>query len=115
MAAMTMAFPVRDDPGVVSILVPAIASRPHSCRRSEVLARAGAHEGIRADALGERARHAARAPAPAREPASLPAPDPNLPAPNKGIAVGEAAPDFTLTDQTGHAVGCPTSAASRSR
>ncbi len=43
---------------------------------------------------------------PSEGPTAVPvaAADPSRPEPNKGIAIGETAPDFTLTDQTGHPV-----------
>jgi len=109
MAAMTMAFPVRDDPGVVSILRPGdrieatlVVDGPKFWLE-QVLTKGFVP--TPSGGAGAPATPAAGGAAPGGvNPASLPGTDPNLPAPNKGIAVGEAAPDFTLTDQTGHAV-----------
>jgi protein SCO1/2 len=100
MDAMTMAFPLRDDPGVVAILRPGdrieatlVVDGP-SFWLEQVLTKGF----VPTPASGA-------APAPGATPAAaMPGSDPNLPAPNKGIAVGDPAPDFTLTDQTGHPV-----------
>jgi protein SCO1 len=98
MGAMTMAFPVHDDPSVVTILRPGdrieatlVVDGPKFWLE-QVLTRGFVPTPAAGGAGG------------GVTPASLPGTDPNLPAPNKGIAVGEAAPDFTLTDQTGHPV-----------
>jgi len=103
MDAMTMAFPVRDDPGVVAILRPGdrieatlVVDGPKFWLE-QVLTKGF----VPTPAAGA---SSPAAPASGVAPASLPGTDPNLPAPNKGIAVGEPAPDFTLTDQTGHPV-----------
>ena len=98
MNAMTMSFPVFDDPGVVAILRP-------GDRIEATLVVDGPKfwlEGVLTK--GFVPTPGGGSPGPGVTPASLPGTDPNLPAPNKGIAVGEQAPDFTLTDQTGHPV-----------
>jgi len=100
MAAMTMTYPLRDDPGVIAILRPGdrieatlVVDGP-SVWLEQVLTK-----GFVPTPAAPGAAPASGTPA-----ASLPGTDPNLPAPNKGIAVGDAAPDFTLTDQTGKPV-----------
>jgi protein SCO1 len=99
MDAMTMEFPVRDDPSVVAILRPG--------DRIEATLVVDGPKFWLEQVLTKGFVPTPAVPPPSSggvTPASLPGTDPNLPAPNKGIAVGEAAPDFTLTDQTGHAV-----------
>lgn len=98
MNAMTMAFPVYDDPSVVAIL------RPGDRIEATLVVDGPKFWLEQVLTKGFVPTPAAGFPAPGLTPASLPGNDPNLPAPNKGIAVGEAAPDFTLTDQTGHPV-----------
>jgi protein SCO1/2 len=99
MNAMTMAFPVRDDPSVVAIL------RPGDRIEATLVVDGPKFWLEQVLTKGFVPTPAAPGGAPGGvTPASLPGTDPNLPAPNKGIAVGEPAPDFTLTDQTGRSV-----------
>ncbi|HEY6064955.1 MAG TPA: SCO family protein [Thermoanaerobaculia bacterium] len=92
MDAMTMSFPVRDDPQVFEIL--------HVGDRLEAkLVVDGADywleqiltKGFVPTLVGTAA-------SPAAHPAAV------TPAPNRGIAVGDRVPDFALTDQTGRTV-----------
>ena len=83
MSAMTMAFPVRDDPKVIAFL------RPGDRIEATLVVDGSTYflEGILTKGF-------------------VPTPTPFggsgiKPEPNKGIAVGDAVPDFTLTDQTG--------------
>jgi protein SCO1/2 len=86
MGAMTMSFPVRGPAGASS---PAVGDRISAT----LVVEGGAYwlEGI----------------APAAAPPASPAPSSSstiTPRPNRGVPVGEAIPDFSLTDQTGRAV-----------
>ena len=83
MSAMTMAFPVRDDPKVISFLRPG--------DRIEATLIVDGDNYFLSDVLTK---------------GFVPTPTPFggtgiRPEPNKGVAVGDAIPDFTLTDQTG--------------
>jgi protein SCO1/2 len=93
MDAMTMSFPVRDDPQVFEIL----------------------HEGDRVEAklVVDGSNHwleeiLTKGFVPTSSAASPAAPSPGAasvtPAPNRGVAVGDRIPDFALTDQTGRTV-----------
>ncbi len=62
----------------------------------------GASCRAREEAAGSGYEPGGKAPAAVAAPAN--AANPSRPAPNKGIAVGDTAPDFTLTDQTGKPV-----------
>lgn len=86
MAAMTMPFPVRDDPKVVGLLRPGdrieatLVVDGDSYFLEEILTKGFV---------------------------PTPSPGPGAairPQPNQGVAVGDTVPDFTLTDQTGRAV-----------
>ena len=84
MSAMTMDFPIRDDPKVIAFLRPGDRIEARLVvDGGNLLPRRGADEGLRPDADALRRRRRSR------------------PEPNKGVAVGDAIPDFTLTDQTG--------------
>jgi len=107
MAAMTMAYTVRDDPGVIAILRP--GDRIEATLvvdGSKVWLEQVLTKGFVPTPNGGGGAAPAGTPPASRGggAAALPGSDPSLPAPNKGIAVGDAAPDFTLTDQTGHPV-----------
>jgi protein SCO1 len=83
MSAMTMAFPVRDDPKVIAFLRPG--------DRIEARLVVDGDNYFLSDVLTK---------------GFVPTPTPFggtgiKPEPNKGVAVGDAIPDFTLTDQTG--------------
>lgn len=95
MGAMTMDFPVRDDPQVFEIL--------HEGDRIE--ARLGVDQDNKAEYWLEHILTrgfvptlvgTSGAPGAATTPVVTPAP-------NRGVAVGDRIPDFSLTDQTGHA------------
>jgi protein SCO1/2 len=86
MSAMTMAFPIRDDPKVIAFL------RPGDRIEATLVVDGSTYflEQILTKGF-------------------VPTPTPFggagiRPEPNKGIAVGDAVPDFTLTDQTGASV-----------
>jgi len=86
MAAMTMPFPIRDDPKVIAFL------RPGDRIEATLVVDGETYFLERVLTKG-----------------FVPTPTPFggagiRPEPNKGIAVGDAVPDFTLTDQTGAAV-----------
>jgi protein SCO1/2 len=86
MAAMTMPFPIRDDPKVIAFLRPG--------DRIEATLVVDGETYFLEQVLTK---------------GFVPTPTPFggagiRPEPNKGIAVGDAVPDFTLTDQTGAAV-----------
>ena len=86
MAAMTMPFPVRDDPKVVGLL------RPGDRIEATLVVDDGNYflEEILTKGF---------------VPTPSPAPGAAIrPQPNQGVAVGDTVPDFTLTDQTGKAV-----------
>ena len=86
MAAMTMPFPVRDDPKVVGLL------RPGDRIEATLVVDGGNYflEEILTKGF---------------VPTPSPAPGAAIrPQPNQGVAVGDTVPDFTLTDQTGKAV-----------
>jgi len=107
MAAMTMAYTVRDDPGVIAILRP--GDRIEATLvvdGSKVWLEQVLTKGFVPTPGGGGGAAPAGTPPASRGggAAALPGSDPSLPAPNKGIAVGDSAPDFTLTDQTGHPV-----------
>jgi protein SCO1 len=83
MSAMTMAFPVRDDPKVIAFLRPG--------DRIEARLVVDGDNYFLSDVLTK---------------GFVPTPTPFggtgiKPEPNKGVAVGDVIPDFTLTDQTG--------------
>ncbi len=86
MSAMTMAFPIRDDPKVIAFLRP-------GDRIEATLVVDGTTYFL------EQVLTKGFVPTP------TPFGGPGVrPEPNKGIAVGDAVPDFTLTDQTGASV-----------
>jgi len=89
MAAMTMAFPVRDDPRVVALL------RPGDRIEATLVVDGSAY-------FLENVLTKGFVPTPTRSgsSSSLSA----RPQPNRGVAVGELVPDFTLTDQTGKSI-----------
>ncbi len=86
MAAMTMPFPVRDDPKVVGLL------RPGDRIEATLVVDNGVY-------FLEEILTKGFVPTPSPVPGAAIRPEPN-----KGVAVGDAVPDFTLTDQTGRAV-----------
>jgi protein SCO1/2 len=86
MAAMTMPFPVRDDPRVIGLL------RPGDRIEATLVVDGGAY-------FLEEILTKGFVPTPSPAPGAAIRPEPN-----KGVAVGDAVPDFTLTDQTGRAV-----------
>ncbi len=86
MAAMTMPFPVRDDPKVVGLL------RPGDRIEATLVVDNGAY-------FLEEILTKGFVPTPTPVPGASVRPEPN-----KGVAVGDTVPDFTLTDQTGRAV-----------
>jgi protein SCO1/2 len=92
MDAMTMSFPVRDDPQVFEIL------RVGDRLEAKLVVDEGDYwiEGILTK--GFVATSASGTPAP------LPTVRVITPEPNRSVAIGDAVPDFTLTDQTGRAV-----------
>lgn len=86
MAAMTMPFPVKDDPKVVGLL------RPGDRIEATLVVDGGAY-------FLEEILTKGFVPTPSPLPGAAIRPEPN-----KGVAVGDTVPDFTLTDQTGKAV-----------
>ena len=91
MEAMTMSFPVRDDPQVFEIL------RAGDRLEAKLVVDEGDYwleqiltKGFVASASGT--------------PAPLPTARVITPEPNRGVAVGDPVPDFALTDQTGRTV-----------
>jgi protein SCO1/2 len=86
MAAMTMPFPVRDDPKVVGLL------RPGDRIEATLVVDGGAY-------FVEEILTKGFVPTPSPAPGAA-----IRPQPNQGVAVGDPVPDFTLTDQTGRAV-----------
>ena len=90
MDAMTMSFPVRDDPQVFEIL------HPGDRLEAKLVVDGGNYwleqiltKGFVATPSGAAAASAGGA---------------VTPVPNRGVAVGDPVPDFALTDQTGHTV-----------
>lgn len=104
MGAMTMVFPARGAPEVLSAL------QPGDEIRAEIVVDEVRYwlEGIRR--VGHASIAAAASPSaasPAAVSGSSPVtagPNVVTPRPNRGVTVGQAVPDFELTDQTGHAV-----------
>ena len=86
MAAMTMPFPVRDDPKVVGLL------RPGDRIEATLIVDGGTY-------FLEEILTKGFVPTPSPGPGAA-----IRPQPNQGVAVGDTVPDFTLTDQTGRAV-----------
>lgn len=91
MDAMTMTFPVRDDPQVVAILAP-------GDKIEATLSLQGDQYWL------EKILTKGFVPTPASAVASNAPPGAVTPVPNRGIAVGDPVPDFALTDQTGATV-----------
>jgi len=94
MGAMTMPFPIRGE-------TPLLSSLRVGDRIEATLVVDGGRfwlEGIRVTA------HGAAVPGDFRPGGATPASGVVTPRPNRGVAIGEAIPDFTLTDQTGAAV-----------
>lgn len=96
MEAMTMVFPVRDDPKVFEIL--------HEGDRIEAKLVVDAYD--TEDFWLQDILTKGFVPTAPASPASTASPRSSAitPQPNRGVAVGDRIPDFTLTDQTGHAV-----------
>lgn len=93
MDAMTMSFPVRDDPQVLEIL--------HEGDRLEAkLVVDGGDYWIEEILTKGFVPTSATAASPASSPGRASA----TPVPNRGVAVGDRIPDFALTDQTGRTV-----------
>lgn len=92
MDAMTMKFPVRDDPQVFEIL------RPGDRLEAKLVVDEGDYWIESVLTKGFVPTSAGGTPAP------LPTARVVTPEPNRGVAVGDPVPDFTLTDQTGRAV-----------
>jgi protein SCO1/2 len=92
MEAMTMSFPVRDDPQVFEIL--------HGGDRLEAKLVVDGGDYWLEEILtkGFVPTLVGTAASPAAAPAAV------TPAPNRGVAVGDRVPDFALTDQTGRTV-----------
>lgn len=86
MAAMTMPFPVRDDPKVVGLL------RPGDRIEATLVVDGGSY-------FLEEILTRGFVPTPSPGPGAA-----IRPQPNQGVAVGDTVPDFTLTDQTGRPV-----------
>jgi protein SCO1 len=96
MGAMTMDFPVRDDPQVFEILH--VGDRVEArlvVDRGDYWLEQILTKGFVPALVGT-----AAAPAP---PSASQGSRVVTPQPNRGVAVGDAVPDFSLTDQTGHA------------
>ncbi len=89
MDAMTMSFPVRDDPQVFEILHPG----------DRIEAKLVVDRG---DFWLERILTKGFVPTAAGAATPSPAAAAVTPEPNRGVAVGDKVPNFTLTDQTGH-------------
>lgn len=92
MDAMTMKFPVRDDPQVFEIL------KPGDRLEAKLVVDEGDYWIEQILTKGFVPTSAAGTPAP------LPTARVITPEPNRGVAVGDPVPDFTLTDQTGRPV-----------
>lgn len=92
MDAMTMSFPVRDDPQVFEIL------RAGDRLEAKLVVDEGDYWLEQVLTKGFVPTSASGIPAP------LPTVRVVTPEPNRGVAVGDPIPDFTLTDQTGRAV-----------
>jgi protein SCO1/2 len=92
MDAMTMSFPVRDDPQVFEIL------RAGDRIEAKLVVDEGDYWLEQILTKGFVPTSASGTPAP------LPTARVVTPEPNRGVAVGDPIPDFTLTDQTGRAV-----------
>ena len=86
--AATTAFSVRDDPRVVAILRPG--------DRIEATLVVDGDVRFLQDIL---TKGFVKSPSPGSSGSAKP--EPNRPEPNKGVSVGDAVPDFALTDQTG--------------
>jgi protein SCO1 len=94
MGAMTMDFPVHDDPQVFDIL--------HEGDRIEAQLVVDADD--QAEFWLEQILTKGFVPTLVGTPPSPPASEGRVtPVPNRGVAVGDRIPDFSLTDQTGHA------------
>lgn len=92
MDAMTMSFPVRDDPQVFEIL------RAGDRLEAKLVVDEGDYWLEQVLTKGFVPTSASGTPAP------LPTVRVVTPEPNRGVAVGDLIPDFALTDQTGHTV-----------
>ena len=92
MDAMTMSFPVRDDPQVFEIL------RAGDRLEAKLVVDEGDYW------LEQILTKGFVAPSGSGTPAPLPTARVITPEPNRGVAVGDPVPDFALTDQTGRTV-----------
>lgn len=95
MQAMTMIFPVRDDPKVFEIL------REGDRIEAKLVVDASHSEDFWLQDILMKGFVTASASPPS---AATPRATSVTPQPNRGVAVGDRIPDFTLTDQTGRAV-----------
>ena len=95
MGAMTMEFPVRAEPAVVS--------RLHvGDRIAATLVVEGEGERFWLEGItGESSSTSSHPPAPPSSPSASAAATPR---PNRGVAVGDSVPDFSLTESSGHAL-----------
>lgn len=91
MDAMTMTFPIRDDPQVIAILAP-------GDKIEATLSLQGDQYWL------EKILTKGFVPTPSAGSAPAAASNAVTPVPNRGLAVGDAVPDFSLTDQTGATV-----------